>query len=113
MRRLVILVLALAGCASHAPRDTWHRLLGPNRCAAQPDENACMTCIRASCCAEVYQCESSAGCKCYFPCRLSGLSRETCAWQCQTGREVPSYSNELASCTNDRCAIPCSEVSWF
>lgn len=114
MRRsaAALAIVLIAGCAAQPPRDRWHALLGPNHCAPRAGESACWDCIRSAYCVQLYQCEGNAGCKCYFPCRLTS-SRAFCSSHCSTGPTVPGYANELAECTNAHCAIACSsEASW-
>jgi hypothetical protein len=105
------LLVAGAGCVSRRPpHDRWHNLLGPNHCVPRPAEDACWGCMRSQCCEQLYRCEGSAACICFFPCRFE-FSRATCDFVCRV-TEVPSYANDLATCANERCAMPCSERSW-
>lgn len=74
-----------------------------NACEPEADDDACVTCIRSSCCPQLEVCLTSAVCSCAYDCLLMGLELSTCALACGLDDQVTA----VALCGVTSCDAEC------
>lgn len=82
--------------------DTTH---SPGMCAPEPDDGACVTCIKSECCDQKQACEANDDCACLQTCLLGGGS-PLCP-QCNANPAgVPEFG-ALLMCLGSNCDAQC------
>ena len=72
-------------------------------CMDATGDDACVTCTRANCCAELQACEPDATCSCLLECFLEGCDPVACLQTCGQNDQV----NALTQCATN--CDPCLE----
>jgi hypothetical protein len=86
-------------------------------CDAIADDNACNTCAKGSCCAQVAAVSLDLGARCLIGCQLPSAdggptpTLAECAALCGTGADV-AY-DALGACITDKCATDCKKDLEF
>jgi hypothetical protein len=78
----------------------------PTSCAVSPDDDACVTCVKTSCCTNYQACFSDLNCSCIVGCLYQGFSAAACASMDQCG---PPSAVTLATgaCLQTSCPASC------
>ncbi len=76
---------------------------GGDICDADPNDDACITCTRASCCTELEACILDAPCICLLECFMAGTDPPLCLGECPSSTAV----NTLAACAAGQCTADC------
>jgi hypothetical protein len=89
-----------AETTTRAPNDVPQ---GP--CALEPDDNACVVCLRTQCCEELHGCAMQDGedCMCMLDCVKSGNPPEACEPACTPNAD----SMMLVACVAMSCDVVC------
>jgi len=75
----------------------------PEACRALPDETACRTCIKHSCCTAVEACVAAPGCFCTLLCLEDAYRPASCDVLCVPSQETA----EVTACVQEMCADVC------
>lgn len=84
-------------------------------CAPAGNDDACLACVKVSCCEAAVACVGEDTCACMIACRTNGESE----WRCMAEVCDPSGSlngpsgslyNNAASCVADHCSTECSRL---
>lgn len=78
---------------------------GTVQCEAEPTDNACLTCARESCCAELELCSDQAPCNCFVECLGVGAMPDvtTCQGRCGGSSGVAALEVCLAMACPGTC----------
>gem|GEM_PF-2579712 len=80
---------------------------GATTCAKDGSENACGSCLKTSCCAQLTTCTNNAGCVAIFNCS-DACTTDACLDSCfDQNPGGQSAVRGLASCAQKSCASPC------
>lgn len=76
----------------------------PGMCAPEPDDGACLTCIKSKCCDQKQACEANEDCSCLLTCLSRGGS--LCAHCTASPADVPAIG-ALLMCLGPNCGAQC------
>jgi len=95
------------GCTTPAPTPGTQSLTPESFCAAGDGDDACIACLKTSCCGESDACAEDTACFCSLVCLASGSSEASCA--CAEA-EADAATDAALSCAASRCATQCQGV---
>jgi hypothetical protein len=78
-------------------------------CTASPDDNACTTCVKGSCCSDYQNCMNDVGCLCWVTCKAAGYTDTTCEQSGYCG-PLDAVSMSAASCLDANCGAECGTM---
>jgi hypothetical protein len=76
-------------------------------CAAEADDDACDTCTKTNCCADLNMCAADADCLCVTECIDMGGDSATCHTDCSLATPNPTFG-VLLDCLSQSCSAECS-----
>jgi hypothetical protein len=77
-------------------------------CAPATGDSACLSCVKASCCAETVACTGESACACHLTCRAGGTTTASCAASC--GAALDAVYTAATNCTSAHCAAQCPRL---
>ncbi|WP_437965092.1 hypothetical protein WMF04_36340 [Sorangium sp. So ce260] len=86
------------------PELTIHRI-----CDAAPEDDACVSCAKASCCTEHGACMDDPRCACLVDCLSRGNAISACTLLENCG-PADTVSTEAAACLDDACQAQCPSL---
>jgi hypothetical protein len=84
-------------------------LLADGTCAPASGDDACLSCVKTSCCEAAAACVGEAVCSCLVACRTADLPLATCADAAQCGATDRAYDTAVA-CVAKHCAEQCPRL---
>jgi hypothetical protein len=79
-------------------------------CVADPADDACVACAKASCCAEYQACAGDAACVCWVGCKYTGNTDAACALPANCG-PLDVTSSAAAACLDANCPAQCGTMA--
>jgi hypothetical protein len=78
----------------------------PNACPPAPGDDACVLCVKSSCCAEALECEADADCVCMRDCIDGGGNNNQCKNMCGIQGSNQIYQ-QFSGCVGEFCPVDC------
>jgi hypothetical protein len=82
---------------------------GPPSCSPSTDDNACVLCMKASCCGQLEACLNDSNCVCWVGCKYAGNTDAECSQTAYCGA-LDDVSSAAAVCLDTQCPEECGTM---